>query len=46
MIYIHWIYLFLYMAIMITAIITVLMDKRQPAKTIALILLLAFMTLV
>ena len=46
MIYIHWIYLLLYMAIMIPAIITVLMDNRQPAKTMAWILVLAFMPFV
>ena len=36
----------LYMAIMIPAIITVLMDNRQPAKTMAWILVLAFMPFV
>ena len=46
MIYIHWIYLLLYMAIMIPAIITVLMDNRQPAKTMAWILVLCFMPVV
>ena len=39
----HWIYLLLYAVIMIPAIITVLMDNRQPAKTMAWILVLSFM---
>ena len=46
MIYFHWIYLLLYAAIMIPAIITVLMDNRQPAKTMAWVLVLAFMPFV
>ena len=46
MIYFHWIYLLLYIAIMIPAIITVLMDNRQPAKTMAWILVLSFMPFV
>ena len=46
MIYFHWIYLLLYVAIMIPAIIRVLLDNRQPAKTMAWILVLAFMPFV
>ena len=46
MIYFHWIYLLLYVAIMIPAIIHVLLDNRQPAKTMAWILVLAFMPFV
>ncbi len=38
MIYFHWIYLLLYVAITVPAIITVLMDNRQPAKTMAWII--------
>ncbi len=43
MIYFHWIYLLLYAVITIPAIITVLMDNRQPAKTMAWILVFFFM---
>ena len=46
MVYFHWIYLLLYVAIMIPAIIRVLLDNRQPAKTMAWILVLAFMPFV
>ena len=46
MVYFHWIYLLLYVAIMIPAIIRALLDNRQPAKTMAWILVLAFMPFV
>ena len=46
MVYFHWIYLLLFVAIMIPAIIRVLLDNRQPAKTMAWILVLAFMPFV
>ena len=46
MVYFHWIYLLLYVAIMIPAIIRVLLDNRQPAKTMAWILVLAFLPFV
>lgn len=46
MINFHWIYLLLYAVIMVPAIITVLMDNRQPAKTMAWILVLSFMPFV
>jgi len=46
MIYFHWIYLLLYVVVMIPAIIRVLMDNRQPAKTMAWILVLSFMPIV
>ena len=42
MIYFHWIYLLLYVMITVPAIITVLMDNRQPAKTMAWILVFFF----
>ena len=42
MIYFHWIYLLLYVVITVPAIITVLMDNRQPAKTMAWILVFFF----
>lgn len=45
MIYVHWIVLVAYTVIAIWAMITVVMEHRQPAKTIAWILVLAFMPL-
>lgn len=46
MIYIHWIYLLIYVAVTIPAIIAVLMDNKQPAKTMAWILVLFFMPII
>lgn len=42
MIYVHWIVLVLHTVITVAAIVAVLMDNRQPAKTIAWILVLSF----
>lgn len=42
MIYIHWIFILLYVFAIAAAIMTVLMDNRQPAKTMAWILVLIF----
>ena len=44
MIYIHWISLVFYTTIIIVAMIRVLMDNRQPAKTMAWMLVLTFYT--
>ena len=46
MIYVHWIVLAAYTVIAIVAMITVLMEHRQPAKTIAWVLVLSFLPLV
>ncbi len=46
MIYVHWIYLLIYVAATLPAIIAVLMDNKQPAKTIAWVLVLFFMPIV
>lgn len=46
MLYFHWIYLLVYCLITIPSIITVLMDNKQPAKTMAWILVLFFMPFV
>ena len=46
MIYIHWIYLLIYVVVTIPAIIAVLMDNKQPAKTMAWILVLFFMPII
>lgn len=46
MIYVHWIVLAAYTVIAIVAMITVLLEHRQPAKTIAWVLVLSFLPLV
>ena len=46
MIYFHWLYLLMYVGLTIPAIIAVLMDNKQPAKTMAWILVLFFMPIV
>ena len=46
MIYVHWIVLAAYTVIAVVAMITVLMEHRQPAKTIAWVLVLSFLPLV
>ena len=46
MLYIHWILLVIYLAITIGGIVAVLMDNKQPEKTLAWILVLCFMPIV
>ena len=46
MLYIHWILLVIYLAITIGGILAVLMDNKQPEKTMAWILVLCFMPIV
>ena len=46
MLYIHWILLVIYLAITIGGIVAVLMDNKQPEKTMAWILGLCFMPIV
>lgn len=46
MIYIHWLLLTLYVLAVVGTMITVLMDNRQPAKTMAWMLVLVFLPLV
>lgn len=46
MIYVHWIFIVLYVAVIIGIMLTVLMDNRQPAKTIAWVLVLLFVPVV
>ncbi len=41
-IYIHWIFYLLYLAIVVVTVVTVLLDNRQPAKTMAWVLVLSF----
>ena len=43
MIYFHWLYLLLYVALTLPTAVAVLMDNRQPAKTMAWLLMLVFM---
>ena len=44
--YAHWIWLFIYGSFIIGTMITVLMDNRQPAKTLAWLLVLTFLPVV
>ena len=46
MIYIHWLLLAIYVLAVVGTMITVLMDNRQPAKTMAWMLVLVFLPLV
>lgn len=46
MIYIHWILLTIYFTVTILGIVAVLMDNKQPAKSVSWILVLIFMPLV
>ena len=46
MVYLHGLFLVAYVAVIITMMVTVLMDHRQPSKTMAWLLVLAFLPLV
>ena len=46
MIYVHWKFIVLYVAVIVGIMLTVLMDNRQPAKTIAWVLVLLFVPVV
>ena len=46
MIYLYWIILLLYAAVIVFALVRVLMDNRQPAKTLAWILVLSFIPVI
>lgn len=46
MIYVHWFFILLYTIVVVAAMLHVLMDNRQPAKTMAWVLVLSFMPLV
>ena len=45
MIYVHWLFLVAYAVVVIGTMIAVIMDNRQPAKTMAWILVLWFIPL-
>ena len=38
----HWIFIILYVVIVVLALLAVLMDNRQPAKTVAWVMVLTF----
>ena len=42
MFYMHWIFIILYVVIVVLALLAVLMDNRQPAKTVAWVIVLTF----
>ena len=42
MVYVHWIFIVLYTILIVGIMLTVLMDNRQPAKTIAWVMVLLF----
>ena len=42
MIYVHWIFIVVYAIVIICIIVTVLLDNRQPAKTMAWVMVLMF----
>ena len=44
--YLHWIFLALYMTLAVAAMVTILLDTRQPAKTMAWVLVLMFLPVV
>ena len=46
MIYFHWIYILIYVVVTIPTMIAVLMDNKQPAKTMAWMLVLFFMPII
>lgn len=46
MIYIHWIFVLIYAIVVVGILVTILMDNRQPAKTMAWVLVLLFVPVV
>lgn len=46
MIYVHWIVIVIYIVIIVATMVTVLMDNRQPAKTMAWLLVLIFLPVI
>ena len=44
--YLHWIFLALYMTLAVAAMVAILLDNRQPAKTMAWVLVLMFLPVV
>lgn len=46
MVYIHWIFILAYVTVVASIMVTVLMDNRQPAKTMAWVMVLLFVPVV
>ncbi len=46
MVYIHWLTYLIYIVVTVSAIVAVLMDHRQPAKTVAWIMALIFLPVI
>ena len=46
MVYIHWIFIALYAMVIVSILVAVLMDNRQPAKTMAWLMVLLFVPVV
>ena len=46
MVYLHWTLILIYLIIIIGTIVTVLLDNRQPSKTMAWLLVLIFLPIV
>lgn len=46
MVYVHWIFTALYVITVLTTLITVLLDNRQPTKTMAWVLVLVFLPVI
>ena len=44
--YLYWIFISLYVIVVVATIVSVLMDNRQPVKTMAWVLVLTFMPVV
>ena len=46
MIYLHWLIFIVYVCVVLVTMVTVLMDNRQPAKTMAWVMVLIFIPVV
>ena len=46
MIYIHWIIITVYLVVVVLTMIAILMDNRQPAKTVAWVMVLSFIPVI
>ena len=46
MIYLHWLIFMIYVCVVLVVMVTVLMDNRQPAKTMAWVMVLIFMPVI
>lgn len=46
MIYIHWIIIIVYLVVVVLTMVAVLMDNRQPAKTVAWVMVLTFIPVI